>query len=218
MKTNALCLAAAVAWTGEKKLPLLYETAFDKGADDWHPTEKDTWKVAEADGNKFYSQYTRKDTYKPPFRSPFHISLLKDVIASDFELKLRVRSTVADYGHRDVCLFFGYQDPSHFYYVHLGKVADPNSCQVMIVNKAPRKAITKKTAKGIGWDDKWHDVRIVRRVEDGTIEVYFDDMKTPVLTAEDKTFAWGQVGVGTFDDTADFDDVKLWGKKAEKNR
>ncbi len=46
-------------------------------------------------------------------------------------------------------------------------------------------------------------------MSDGTIEVYFDDMKTPVMTATDKTFAWGRVGLGTFDDTGDWDDVKL---------
>jgi hypothetical protein len=54
-------------------------------------------------------------------------------------------------------------------------------------------------------------VKIVRRTADGSIEVYFDDLKTPVLTAEDKTFLWGQVGIGSFDDTGMWDDVKLQG-------
>ena len=42
----------------------------------------------------------------------------------------------------------------------------------------------------------------MRKVADGTIEIYFDDMKKPLMTANDKTFAWGQIGLGTFDDAA----------------
>jgi hypothetical protein len=56
---------------------------------------------------------------------------------------------------------------------------------------------------------------VVRSVADGTIEVYFDDMKKPVMTATDRTFLWGRVGVGSFDDTGNWADVKVWGVKAQ---
>ena len=59
-------------------------------------------------------------------------------------------------------------------------------------------------------------MRIVRQVEPGTIEVYFDNMDKPIMTAVDKTFTHGQVGFGTFDDTANFDDFKLYGVKRQK--
>jgi hypothetical protein len=38
------------------------------------------------------------------------------------------------------------------------------------------------------------------------------------MQATDKTFVWGQIGVGSFDDTGNFDDVRLWGaiKQADK--
>ncbi len=42
--------------------------------------------------------------------------------------------------------------------------------------------------------------------------VYMDDMTSPILTAVDKTLGHGQVGLGSFDDTGSFDDIKLWGK------
>ena len=70
--------------------------------------------------------------------------------------------------------------------------------------------------EGTSWTDNWHNVRVVRFVEDGLIQVYFDDMKTPVMTAVDKTFTWGRVGVGSFDDTGNWDDVKVRGIKVEK--
>ena len=49
---------------------------------------------------------------------------------------------------------------------------------------------------------------------DGTIEIYFDDMKKPVMTASDKTFGAGRVGIGSFDDHGNWDDFKLHGVKA----
>ena len=129
--------------------------------------------------------------------------------------QLTLQSTVEDYGHRDMCLIFGYQDAAHFYYSHLGKKADDNANQIFIVNDKPRTKISTKTTEGTNWTDAWHRVKVVRKVSDGTIEVYWDDMKTPVQTATDKTFAWGRIGIGSFDDTGNWDDIKLYGKKVE---
>ena len=134
----------------------------------------------------------------------------------NFVLDLKFQSTKKDYGHRDLCLFFGFQDPSHLYYVHFGKKTDDHANQIFIVNDKPRTKISTKTTEGTNWDDEWHHARIVRDVESGRIEIYFDDMKTPVMTATDKTFTWGKVGVGSFDDTGRFDDVYLFGDVVKK--
>ncbi|HUT11558.1 MAG TPA: hypothetical protein VMY42_13740 [Thermoguttaceae bacterium] len=194
-------------------LPLVFEDDFEKGADHWQPTDAEAWKIAQTDGGKVYNQF-KNSKYSPPHRSPLNISLVKDVAVSDFVLTVKVQSTNNGAGaHRDMCLFFNYRDPAHFYYVHLGMRPDPNSSQIMIVNDAPRVWITKNESPGIPWDDDWHNVKIVRRVSDGTIEIYFDDMDKPVMVAVDKTFGSGQVGIGSFDDNGNWDDFKLHGKK-----
>ena len=36
------------------------------------------------------------------------------------------------------------------------------------------------------------------------------------FTAKDDTFRWGQIGLGSFDDTSDWDTVKLTGTNAKK--
>ena len=204
------------ATADEKPLPVVYQDGFEKGADAWQPLDAKQWKVKETDGGHVYSQFEKKSTYKPPHRSPTNIALLKDVVVGDFVLTTKVKSTHSDYGHRDACIVFGYQDPAHFYYVHLGAKTDDHANQIFIVNDAPRTKISTKTNAGTKWTDDWHDVKVVRRVADGTIEIYYDDMQTPCMTASDKTFAWGQVGIGTFDDTADYDHFELRGVKAEK--
>jgi hypothetical protein len=192
-------------------LPLLLEEDFSGGFERWKPTEPKAWKLIDVDGGKAFSQFVKKTPYKPKYRSPFNIAILKDVVVSDSVLEVKVQSTIKEYGHRDTCLVFGYQNPQRFYYTHFASKMDPHANQIFIVNDAERTKISEKTSDGVKWTDGWHHLKIVRKVEDGLIEAYFDDMKTPIMTAHDKTFTWGQIGIGTFDDTANFSEVKLWG-------
>ena len=213
-----LFAASSASAAEEVKLPLLFEDDFEKGAAHWQPTDAKAWKIIETDRGKVYNQF-QLSKYKPPHRSPYNISLVKGVTVGDFVLTVDVQSTNGKAGaHQDMDLFFNYQDPAHFYYVHLGKRPDPHSSQIMIVNEADRKMITKNKSPGIPWDEGWHKVKIVRRVQSGTIEIYFDNMDKPVMVAEDKTFTSGQVGLGSFDDHGNWDNFKLYGKKAGKEK
>jgi hypothetical protein len=201
---------------GNNKSALLISEDFSAGSQQWTPTDKTAWKLKAEDDHQVYALIKKKSNYEPPVRSPYNRAILKDVVVSDFVMEVKFRSTIPDYNHRSLCLFFGYQDESHFYYVHFGKKTDDHANQIFIVNEKPRTKISTKTTPGTPWDDEWHHARIERSVKTGEIKVYFDDMKTPVMTATDKTFAWGQIGIGSFDDTGDFATVKLWGEQVEK--
>jgi hypothetical protein len=206
-----LLLAATTASAQEEKqLPLLFSDDFSKGAEHWQPTDPKAWRVVKADKGFVYNQF-QQSKYKTLVRSPFNISLLKDLKVTDFVLEAKVQSTGKDSPHRDMCLFFGYQAPDRFYYVHLAKRADDHANQIFIVNQADRKKISTKTSEGTPWDDGWHAVKVVRTVGDGAIEIYFDGKQ--VMTAQDKTFTWGQVGLGSFDDSGNWADVKVHGRK-----
>ena len=210
-----LFAANASSFSQEKNLPLLFEDDFEKGADRWQPADAKAWRVADLGGNKVFEQF-QQSKVKTPHRNPFNYALAKDVIVGDFTLEAKLKSTKADYGHRDMCLFFGWQDPAHHYYVHMAKAMDDRAHQIFIVNAKDRVKISTKTTKGVEWGDGWHKVKLVRTVSDGAIAVYFDDMETPIMTATDRNLTWGQVGIGTFDDTGMFDDFKLYGVRAEK--
>src|SRR5262249_28586720 len=157
---------------------------FEKGADRWEPLDRDGWQVIQTQKGKLFSQFKAASSYKPPHRSPFHIALVKDIMVSDFVLEAKCQSTAKDYPHPNLRLFFGYQDAAHFYYAHRGKRTDDHANQVFIVNKADRKKISTRTTTGTNWTNGWHHVKVVRSVGAGRIEVYFDDMKTPAMTAE----------------------------------
>ncbi len=200
-------------------LPLVYSDDFSAGqTKNWEPTDKTAWTIKTQGGNKVYALTKKKSQFNPPVRSPYNRSLVKDVEVESFVLDLRLQSTHPDYGHRDLCLFFGYQDDSHLYYVHFGKKTDDHANQIFIVNDAARKKISTKTTPGTDWDDEWHHARIVRDAVSGKIDVYFDDMKTPVMSAVDRTFTTGRVGVGSFDDTGQFDHIAIYGNKVEKKK
>jgi len=61
-------------------------------------------------------------------------------------------------------------------------------------------------------EEALHKVKIARDASDGSVEVFFDDMRRPVMEAIDETFAWGQIGIGAFDDLGNFDNLVLRGK------
>jgi hypothetical protein len=203
----------------EPGLPVILEEDFEQGMDRWETTDPDpadsVWAIIEdGDAGNHALRVTGASKYEPPYRSPHSIAWLKDVTVGDFELTVRVQNTNPSGGaHRDLCIFWGRQDESHFYYVHFGQQADPHACQIFIVNGAPRTMITVGQAEGTPWTEGWHQVKIVRRVADGTIESYFDDMAKPLMTARDTTFGAGQVGIGTFDDSGNFDDLLLRGEE-----
>ncbi len=178
----------------------------------WKFTDPAAWRIGPVEpGKNRVLELFQASKYEPPVRSPLNIALAENVDLADLVLDVKVRSTTRDYGHRDLCLFFGHQNPSHFYYVHLGKQADEHANSIFIVDGKPRVSIAESRTAGTPWTDGWHHVRIVRHVKDGLIQVFFDDMAHPAMIAHDRTFSHGRVGIGSFDDTGMFDDIEVRG-------
>jgi len=190
----------------------LLKEDFEKGFDRWQPTAPENWKLTDDHGGRVLDLFDKTARTTPPHRSPFNFVLLKDHSFSDVSITAKVRTTTKAYGHRDIVVVFGHQDPARYYYVHFGEKADDHAGQVFIVNNAPRTKISTKETTGIPWrEDTWHTVKVTRTAADGMIRVYFDDMDTTVMEARDTTFGAGRIGLGSFDDTARFDDVVIEG-------
>jgi len=205
-------LAGTLAADDLAKQPVIFTEDFEKGHERWETTDAESWAHRKIDGNHVFGINRRSSKYRPKVRSPLHIALIKGVEVADFVLTFRVKSTKDTGGHRDCCVFFNWQDSQNFYYVHLGARPDPHSGQIMIVKNAPRKALTKNKNNTPWKNETWHNVKLVRDSKAGTITVYFDDMTKPHMQVTDKTFGKGRVGIGSFDDMNDFDNIKLCGK------
>lgn len=183
-------------------------------------TDPNAWRHAvEKDDGRGSMELFGKSKYKYKVRSPLNISLVKDKKFGSFVLEADLKQTGKEYGHRDMCLFWGFQDPSHFYYVHISSTSDAHAHQIFIVNNKPRTKITTEGTKGHKWSSKpWHKVRIVRDIESGKIEIYVNDLVKPIMKANDKTFGAGYLGFGSFDDTGKISKVGIWAKDVENKK
>jgi len=199
---------------------LLYEQKFTgpENLREFVMTDTNAWRVTKTNDIIALDLVTQSK-YKPQYRSPFNIALIADKVFKDFILEVNLRQTGKEYGHRDMCIFYGFQDPSHFYYTHIATAADEHAHNTFIVTNAPRIKIATETTKGVNWGlDVWHKVRLERKASDGTIKVFFDDMAKPIMLAADKTFDSGYVGFGSFDDTGMVDNIRIWGPDVETKK
>ena len=215
-----LTLALSVTAEGEPaNLPADYKLLYNQKCNqaaalkDFVLTDPGAWRFSKADSGPALELFQQSD-YSPAVRSPLNIALIADKI-----LEADLLSTKEPYPHQDMCLFFGVQDPTHFYYVHLAVAADPHAHNIFIVNNQPRLAIAKETTSGITWGlNKWHHVRLERKLSDGSIKVYFDDMTKPIMAAEDRNFAAGCIGFGSFDDVGKVRNIRIWGSSVETKK
>jgi hypothetical protein len=177
-------------------------------------TDATAWKLVQADG-KHTLELHKQSSYKPAHRSPFNIALVAGQKFGDCIIEAQCLQTGKEYGHRDMVVVFGFQDPARFYYTHIATKADEHANNIFIVHNAARLKISKQSNDGNNWGlNVWHKVRVERKVSDGTIKVFFDDMAKPVMVAEDKTFGAGWVGFGSFDDTGRVANIRIWAKEA----
>lgn len=194
----------------ENEPELIFHENFENFTDEnWYQTDPSAWEIGQQ-GDNSYIALVKQSEYEPKYRSPHNINLIDTLVVDDFVLELKAQSTKEPYNHLDLCVFFGYQDPTHFYYAHLGAEADPNAHSIFIVNDSIRTSIAIERTKSLEWGTNWHDVKIVRDSQSGLIEVYFDDMEKPIMKAKDKHFIKGKIGVGSFDDTGNFDEIKVY--------
>lgn len=152
-----------------------------------------------------------KANYEPPYRSPLAIALISQKSFGSFILEADLQQTGEEYNHQDMCVIFGFQNPSQFYYTHISRMMDEHANQVFIVDNAARIKISTNTNPGQDWEkDKWHHIRLIRNLESGSIQLFFDDMDQPVMEAKDNTFGPGMIGFGSFDDTGMIDNIRIW--------
>lgn len=195
------------------------DTGHINGRDDFSPGTlshldmpfPEDWQIL-SEGQLHYLHMLRP---RPPGvpRRPLQFARLKGVSVGSFTLNLKIRRE-----HGSMIVVFGYVDTLHFYYAHLSKdpgtkVAVHNG--IFIVDGGERRRIAGVSAQPALPDLSWHDVRIVRDVGSGSIQVFVDRQAQPLFSVVDRTFLCGQIGLGSFDESGDFAQLRLKGTSAE---
>jgi hypothetical protein len=224
--TSTVLLFASIAALAENPagIPADYKLRYSQdfpspdAKKDFVFSDAGAWTISEGDGKKSL-ELTRQSNYKAAVRSPFNIALIAGHVFGDFIVEADCLQTGKEYGHRDMCFFYGFQTPTKFYYTHIATKGDDHAHNCFIVNDAPRTKFAKETTAGVNWGlNTWHKVRIERKASDGTVKVWFDDLEKPIMTAEDRTFGPGWIGFGSFDDTGRVANIRVWGPSAETKR
>jgi hypothetical protein len=185
---------------------------FDKtGLEGWHLPLRDKWEIADAGGNKFLRMTEPGPIGNP--RRPQQFALWQPGCVSDFELNVKVRRR-----QKSVLVAFGFQDRLHFYYVHLSVDSGDHAVHngLFKVDGGERVRIAGTGSAPALPTTDWHNVRLVRDATTGAMDVFMDGEKEPRFHLIDKSFRYGWVGVGSFDETGDFDDFRLRGTQSVK--
>ncbi|HJP01459.1 MAG TPA: hypothetical protein QF764_06805 [Planctomycetota bacterium] len=213
----ALCaVACAGTEVGESRVPegysLVYSEDFSEpeSLDGLALSDRADWRWSD-EGDVPSLELVGGGKYAPQHRSPRHIALIDELLVSDFVLEADLLQTGRQYGHRDLCLFFGFVSPTSYYYCHLAPAPDEHAHNTFLVHDAPRRNLAGVMEAGVEWGEGvWHRVRLERSASKGSISVFFDDMERPTIVASDSTLGWGRVGFGSFDDTGRVARVRIW--------
>jgi hypothetical protein len=171
----------------------------------WEFPYPEDWEARAEAGNHFLHMLRSREPGVP--RRPLQFARLKQATVGSFVFEARLRRE-----GRSMIVVFNYVDTLHFYYAHFSSdrgTEQPIHNGVFIVNGEPRQRIAGIDAPPALPDREWHKVRVARDATSGSIEAFADDRREPLFSVVDRTFTCGQIGIGSFDETGDFDDISL---------
>ena len=195
------------------------EFMLDEPGEAWIFRTPELWRIGVGGDRRFLQMVEPPPrAMLPGARRPQEYALYAKHQFRSFNLSCRLRVDCAhSVAGRDACIIFGRRDDTHLYYVHFSNVADAFHNAIIRVDGQTRTSLLPAgthpplTVPGT----EWHKVDIIRDVDTGTITIYVDayDRQTkPWAQIEDKTYDWGYVGLGSFNDHASFAHVLIEGE------
>jgi hypothetical protein len=199
-----VCVAVSVGHAAETKN---MNDSFQGKWEGWEPLAPGHWEVSHTNDHSVL-HLVKNAPQRPPVRRPGMYILSPDGVVSNVVITSRVKTLrPPEVIRRDVCVLFGYQDDTHFYYAHISSSSDDLVHNVIMrVDGDQRTRINRETLPEPLLKDGWQTVSI-QHMASGEISVWVDGQLN--MTASDTTYPSGWVGLGSFDDTAMFDDFSI---------
>lgn len=190
----------------------------DESLDRWTFRTPELWRIA-VEGHRRMLQMAipPQRPALPGVRRPQEYAVYNRYDFRSFSLSCRVRvDRDVSVAARDACIIFGRQDDTHFYYAHLSGLSNDVHNTLMRVDGQTRVSLVPRERQPAPTftDREWHRVDILRDVDTGRIQVFFDVERNPepVFDVIDHTYEWGQIGLGSFDDHASFAQLVIDGQ------
>jgi hypothetical protein len=146
-------------------------------------------------------------------RRPTHYALLDSKPYS----KVTVEGEFKRNG-RSLIIVYAYQNESHFNYAH---ISSDNAVKQNVHNGmfhvfgGERVRMSSLEGPASFTTQDWTPVKLVWDGATGQAYVEVNGKRNPSLTATDMSLKWGQVGLGSFDETGDFRNIKVTGTMVE---
>lgn len=176
----------------------------------WSVPNAADWKVDQQDGTEMLHLVTGREPLPGPRRPiQFAVAEMPDfhTISIDADVKPLKRSLM---------IVFAYRDPAHFDYAHLSTdtaTKQPVHNGIFHVYGGERVRISSENGPAAFPElSRWYHVRLTFDGRSGRIAVAVDGQPVPALQAYDVSLTSGRVGLGSFDETADFRNVTLTGR------
>ncbi|MCF6264862.1 MAG: hypothetical protein L3J24_14920 [Xanthomonadales bacterium] len=167
----------------------------------WTPLTASRWLVVIENGNN--ALFLNTTGYQALFDGRLGEHITSPDSYTDFTFTVDAKTNEpAGNTNADYALVFGFQNGNNYYYMLFNRTQD--NTQLFRVKGGERQLLKTATDSGLTNDD-YNTVTITRVGE--AIEVSFGG--NTVLQANDGTFATGKVGLGSFNDSAYFDNIRI---------
>jgi hypothetical protein len=199
MRTLALSFVAATLLWAAGTL-----TAFGHR---WTVPDISDWKIEQENGTQILRLATARGPLPGP-RRPIEFALAD---TPDLR-KVSVEGDMRPLGH-SLMIVFAYRDPEHFDYAHLSiDTAREQSHHNGIFHVYEGERVRISPTDGPAAFEAtghWQHVRLVWDGASGEVRVTVDGKPIPALHAVDLSLRSGRVGLGSFDETAEFKNIKI---------
>jgi hypothetical protein len=119
---------------------------------------------------------------------------------------------------RSVIIVYDYQNPAHFNYAHLSTdtgTKQPVHNGIFHVYGGERVRISNPAGPpAFPQTQRWYHVKLTVGGDTGAVTVLVDGKQIPALSAVDVSLKQGRVGLGSFDETGKFRNIKISGQRA----
>lgn len=181
-----------------------FENAFNWSGYRWTVPDISDWQIA--GGGILHLAKARGPLPGP--RRPIQFAL-----AETAELSTLTMDVDAMPLQRSLMLVFAYRDSAHFDYAHLSidpASSEPHHNGIFHVYGGERVRISAEAGPAaFPATRRWYHVKLLYTGRTGEVRVAVDNQWLPALQAVDRSLSAGKVGLGSFDETADFKNLHL---------
>jgi hypothetical protein len=173
---------------------------------EWQVPAAADWKVDREDGTEVLRLLQSRGPLPGP-RRPIQFALTDTDYA-----RVSIEADVKPLA-RSLLIVFAYRDPAHFNYAHLSTdtgAQQPVHNGIFHVYGGERVRISSERGPAaFAATGRWYHVVLNHDAGTGAVGVTVDGEPVPALKAVDLSLAGGKVGFGSFDETAEFKNVKI---------